>query len=516
MPIVGRLDQYASMISVGEFDETTANSPSITGLGTYYASEFSENVGIATTMTANVFPPYDIVYDEFAGVLYGPGPGTFMRQNTDKSVIVYSEINEIGLSPSYIILPSTTTMNEGSSVTFTVNTSNVNVGSGTTFFYNISGSVGIASTDFTNNSLSGSFIISGTDSFGVGSTTLTLSNDLFVDNTETFNMNLRTGSISGPIVATSQNVTINDTSTPELYSFTTTLFTTGGSVGRDGPSLIQAISGLSGPEVNSWKNNTLFFNTSTGIQLWTVPRTATYFIEAFGAQGGTSGSFIGGRGVKMSGNFAFTEGEIIRILVGQQGETGGHSQNTGQFVSAGGGGTFVVRTPYNTNASILLIAGGGGGAAQNTWTNAAGGAASLTNNGNSGQGGVSGGTAGGGGNGGSNDGSGPGGAGFLGNGLVDPLSGNPAGDNSKSFINGGKGGRNSRSWGGPEIYGGFGGGGGGGGLAAGGGGGYSGGGGGTWSSQQAGGGGGSYNNGTSQSNLGDTKTGNGQVTITRL
>jgi hypothetical protein len=79
----------------GEFDETTANNPSITGLGTYYASEFSENVGIGTTLFANVFPPYDIVYDEFASVSYGPGQGTFMRQNTDKSVIVYNEIDEV-------------------------------------------------------------------------------------------------------------------------------------------------------------------------------------------------------------------------------------------------------------------------------------------------------------------------------------------------------------------------------------------------------------------------------------
>jgi hypothetical protein len=46
-------------------------------------------------LSANVFAPYDPVYDEFAGVLYGPGQGTFMRQNTDKSVIVYNEIDEI-------------------------------------------------------------------------------------------------------------------------------------------------------------------------------------------------------------------------------------------------------------------------------------------------------------------------------------------------------------------------------------------------------------------------------------
>jgi len=94
MPIVGRLDQYASMLAY-EFDETTANNPSISGLGTYYASEFSENIGITTTLTANVFAPYDPVYDEFGGTFFGPGQGRYMRQNTDKSVIVYNEIDEV-------------------------------------------------------------------------------------------------------------------------------------------------------------------------------------------------------------------------------------------------------------------------------------------------------------------------------------------------------------------------------------------------------------------------------------
>ena len=94
MGIVGRLDQYASMLAQ-EFDETTANNMSITGLGTYYSSEFSENVGIATTLSANVFPPYDLVYDEFGGTLFGAGQGRYMRQNTDKTVIVYNEIDEV-------------------------------------------------------------------------------------------------------------------------------------------------------------------------------------------------------------------------------------------------------------------------------------------------------------------------------------------------------------------------------------------------------------------------------------
>jgi hypothetical protein len=67
----------------------------ITGFGTYYSSGFYENVGFTTFLSANVFPPYDLVYDEFGGTLFGAGQGRYMRQNTDKSVIVYNEIDEI-------------------------------------------------------------------------------------------------------------------------------------------------------------------------------------------------------------------------------------------------------------------------------------------------------------------------------------------------------------------------------------------------------------------------------------
>jgi hypothetical protein len=304
-----------------------------------------------------------------------------------------------------------------------------------------------------------------------------------------------------------------------LYTFNSAItFTPGGTTGRDGPSLEAARSGLTGTGVDAWKTNTSFFNVTDGIQYWTVPRTATYTIEAWGAQGGNAGSQQGGRGARIKGDFPLTEGEIIRILVGQQGQSGPHTQDS-QPMGAGGGGTYVVRTPYNTTGSILVVAGGGGGAAQNSYSNAAGNHASATNNGTTTGAGAAG-TGGNGGGGGDGSGSGPGGAGFTGNGLVDPLSGNSAGDNSKSFVNGGRGGRKSLSWGGSEIFGGFGGGGGGGGLACGGGGGYSGGGGGTWSSPQQGGGGGSFNSAPSGAvneagnTGGATLSGAGRVVIT--
>jgi len=300
-----------------------------------------------------------------------------------------------------------------------------------------------------------------------------------------------------------------------LYPFTAATFTPGAATGRSGPTLVQARAGLTVTGVDTWKTNTEYFNTSSGIQLWTVPRTATYRIEARGAQGGSAGTRIGGRGAIMRCDVPLIAGEVIRILVGQQGQTGAHTQD-GQPMGAGGGGTFVVRTPFNTTGSIIVIAGGGGGSADNAYSQRDGIDAVATENGTTGGGSVTGGSGGLGGNGGDGSGSGPGGAGFTGNGAVDPLSGNVSGENSKSFVNGGVGGRKSLSWGGDEIYGGFGGGGGGGGLACGGGGGYSGGGGGTWSSPQQGGGGGSYITGTNNVTTVGTGTGAGSVTITRL
>ena len=73
---------------------STTNT-NITGLGTYYSSGFDENVGFTTFLSANVFAPYDPVYDDFGGTLFGAGQGRYMRQNTDKSVIVYNEIDEV-------------------------------------------------------------------------------------------------------------------------------------------------------------------------------------------------------------------------------------------------------------------------------------------------------------------------------------------------------------------------------------------------------------------------------------
>jgi len=298
-------------------------------------------------------------------------------------------------------------------------------------------------------------------------------------------------------------------STPNiLYTFSNHTFTNCSQTGRTGPTVTACQSAYS----TTWDENSSFYNATSGIQLWTVPETGIYTIRADGAQGGTM-SYQGGKGALIQGDVFLKLGEVISILVGQQ---GGAANNGIQYNggNGGGGGTFVV----DSNNQPIIVAGGGGGApGTNGGGSASGGQTTI--NGTAGQT-SGGGTAGTAGSGGGRANYSGGGAGWLTNGIT-----NIDGGGSSSwydyggtrFLEGGFGGDNGSSvwsgWGG--NIGGFGGGGAGG-LTAGGGGGYSGGGaGGSWGSTYGGGGGGSYNTGATQTNTANSRSGSGQVVVTK-
>ena len=294
-----------------------------------------------------------------------------------------------------------------------------------------------------------------------------------------------------------------------LYVFTNATFTPGGQTGTTGPSLAQAVAGLTGTGVDAWKNNTAFFNTSSGIQLWTVPATGTYRIVAKGARGGPKAG-TAGFGAQMQGDFVLNAGDKIRILAGQVGSSGD------SYGGGGGGGTFVMKETGATTADIYVIAGGGGGSGYNSFAN---GVAGTTSNGgtSNASGDVSGGTAGSGGAAATSGAyQGAGGGGLNGNGGSSTLTGGQGPANGGlAFANGGAGGLSEGTINSTRPNGGFGGGGAGV-VCGGGGGGYSGGGAGGVSNYSAGGGGGSYNNGTSQTNTAGANNGDGSVTITAL
>ncbi len=317
---------------------------------------------------------------------------------------------------------------------------------------------------------------------------------------------------------------VNWTSAATLYPFLSHTFTNCGQTGRTGPTLVQCQSAYSSA---SWASNSIYYNMTTqGIQLWTVPATGTYRIVVAGAKGGDGGK-SGANGATMQGDFSFTQGQIVKILVGQQGAAYGPGSG------GGGGGSFVVD---NSNTPLIVAGGGGGGgnlvAGTNGLTGTTGGNATAGGSGGASSGGVgSSQTYGGGGgggysigaNGGNQIGSGgglgaAGGGGFGGDGGLGQNDSSPG----LSFINGGLGGyRTSGNYGdASNSFGGFGGGG----NATyysyqsggGGGGGYAGGGGGTGLGVGGGGGGGgSYNSGANQSNVAGNNSGHGYVTITK-
>jgi len=147
----------------------------------------------------------DSLYNEFTEgfkVNISTGSTTGSVVGTSNTVFV-TNLGE----PSYTISASTSTVNEGGSVNFVINT--VNVGDGTALYYSTGGSIQAA--DFSDNSLTGSFNIVGTGATtGVATVTRTLVNDLNTEGSESFTFVVRTGSISGTIVATSSTVTVAD------------------------------------------------------------------------------------------------------------------------------------------------------------------------------------------------------------------------------------------------------------------------------------------------------------------
>jgi len=157
-------------------------------------------------------------------------------------------------------------------------------------------------------------------------------------------------------------------------------FTNCSATGRTGPTQAQVNTAYSGTNLTG--NVTI--NTQ-GIQEWTVPTSGLYRITAKGAQGGsTHATYPGGKGSTMIGEFNLTAGQVIKIIVGQQGALG----LTGSWGHGGGGGSFVA-----TSANLpLIVAGGGGGASPSRGVSGLD--AVVGNNGGAGTNGGAGGTGG--------------------------------------------------------------------------------------------------------------------------
>ena len=143
------------------------------------------------------------------------------------------------------------------------------------------------------------------------------------------------------------------------FAQTTVTFTNAAATGNTGPTQSQVTAAYDGTTLD----DAVTINTQ-GIQEWTVPATGTYTIEVWGAQGGNStysSGYTGGQGARMKGDFTLSAGDVLKILVGQQGST------STQKAGGGGGGTYVVKKTGSgaTDITALIIAGGGSGGGGN-------------------------------------------------------------------------------------------------------------------------------------------------------
>lgn len=177
-------------------------------------------------------------------------------------------------TPTYSIVADNLTPNEGDVITFSVETTWVP--SGTTLYWTVY-STSITADDFTEGTLVGDFNVVGEDAFSTGSFQLTLAEDATTEGMESFVVELRTDSDTGPVVAASDPIVVADTSVP-TYTVTPSSYT-----------------------INEGEN-VVFTITTTG-----VPTGTTLYFEMTGTNVDL-GDLTNGSSGPIAGSFAINDG----------------------------------------------------------------------------------------------------------------------------------------------------------------------------------------------------------------
>jgi hypothetical protein len=142
-----------------------------------------------------------------------------------------------------------------------------------------------------------------------------------------------------------------------LFNFSIHTFTTGGNVGRFGPTITDLRNAYTS---QTWAQNAQYFfeGRAQGYQVFRVPVDGIYEIEVAGARGQSSSTGLGnGLGAIVRGRFTLSQNALLEMVVGQLAGNAG-SDNPSNSFAGGSGGSFV--GIYNTS-NPLIVAGGGGG-----------------------------------------------------------------------------------------------------------------------------------------------------------
>jgi hypothetical protein len=318
--------------------------------------------------TINLFVRESKVTDPPTGIFTIQSPSVSMGRIQPQQVIPNS---------TYSVIPEVTAINEGQTVRFTVSTTNVP--NNTALFYSVFGGPNITSNDFVNPT--GTFTVFGSLASGQGFVDLQIRNDYDTEGSEFFYLEIRAGSITGPIIATSQSVTINDTA--QLFSFnisasrttTSTLRALAIAAGWDQVARCEAI--VNQNVYLSGSRNISYNRTDTPVRhgnvcgllisgVWPnglILRNQGTIAGAGGAGGAASSTSIagqpGGPGLVVVQDFSVTNGQFVLINFGTI--AGGGGGGGGGSVGGGGGGApFGAGGTGNPNAgSTATVAAGG-------------------------------------------------------------------------------------------------------------------------------------------------------------
>jgi hypothetical protein len=175
-------------------------------------------------------------------------------------------ITDSSITPVFTATPAS--INEGSAGTFTV----ANVGVDGTYFFTVE-NITTTNADFV--AASGSFTVSGSSGGidnGTGSFTITPNLDRTTEGAETFRVQVRSGSTSGPVIITSNTITINDTSLTPAFT--------------------------SAPNINEGSSATYSVNNlgPAGTYFWTIQNVSTTNADFASVSGSFTTSTLNGTG----------------------------------------------------------------------------------------------------------------------------------------------------------------------------------------------------------------------------
>lgn len=244
--------------------------------------------------------------------------------------------DNIPLTPTYSVVPTANNVNEGSSATF--NVSGTNIVNGTYYW-----TIGERPEDFVI--ASNSFTISNNRA----TITVTPRSDITTEGSETFTVSIRSGSTSGPILATSYPITINDTSQspPATASYQYAVIGGGGGGGGGGSFQTQTAAGGGGG--------------AGGFLTGSLNTTGSTLSITVGAGGDGQFQITTSNAPTNGGQSAILDGStyLVRAYGGGQGGAGPTLNNWSDGFGGGSGGGASSASPSNRGTGGNIFTGQG-------------------------------------------------------------------------------------------------------------------------------------------------------------